>query len=190
VTPFAAASSALKRGRDRYDNLVHDMLVAWDILMGIAVGLWVLLRALHLHALQALRTEAAAAALAEANDVWADTRRSAWEERRLLLVDRRRSFVEVAKPLEPSLLCLWCLLHQHLSYRLRFARATREHALQALRARLTAALQTLHTGRATCGASLCWRFGRRAPSQCTCCLAIVAQSCLWCTRRGASFVPA
>jgi hypothetical protein len=77
------------------------MLVAWDAVVGVAVGLWIVLRAVHLHALLALRNEAAAAARAEVSDVWIDTRRSTWEARRGLLEARREAFNEVAKPLEP-----------------------------------------------------------------------------------------
>ena len=87
--------------RDAYDDLVRDMLVAWDVLVGVAVGICMVLRPLHLHALHALRTEASAALWAEENDVWADTRRGAWAARRQLLEARRVAFNEVAKPLEP-----------------------------------------------------------------------------------------
>jgi hypothetical protein len=99
--PSVTASSTFKSQRDSYDNLVRDMLVAWDGVVGVAVAMWIVLRALHLHALRVLRTEAIAAELAEETDDWADTRRSAWEARRLFLELRREAFNEVAKPLEP-----------------------------------------------------------------------------------------
>jgi hypothetical protein len=99
--PSAAASSNFQRGRDAYDNLVRHMLVAWDVLVGVAVGLWVVLRALHLHALRTLRVKAATATQAQASDVWVDTRWSAWDVRRRLLEAREEAFNEVAKPLEP-----------------------------------------------------------------------------------------
>jgi hypothetical protein len=72
--PSLHASSRYMSARDAYDNLVRDMLVVWDVVVAVAVGLWIALRALHQHALRALRTEAAAAARAEANDEWAETR--------------------------------------------------------------------------------------------------------------------
>jgi serine/threonine protein kinase len=99
--PSTAASLAFQSARDAYDNLVRDMLVTWDVVVGVAVVMWIVLRALHLQALRALRTEAAAAADAEENDVWRDTRRSAWGTRRCLLEARREAFNEIAKPLEP-----------------------------------------------------------------------------------------
>jgi hypothetical protein len=101
IEPSGAASFVFQSQRDAYDNLVRDMLVSWDVVVSVAVGMWIVLRALHHHALRALRTEAAATARAEENDEWADTRRSAWEVRRRLLVARREAFDEVAKPLEP-----------------------------------------------------------------------------------------
>jgi hypothetical protein len=103
-TPSIAASSTFHSQRDAYDDLVRNMLVAWDIVVGVAVGLWIVLRVLHLQAIRSLRTEAAAAALAEAADVWADTRRSAWGVRRRLLEARQEAFNEVAKPLEPYII--------------------------------------------------------------------------------------
>jgi hypothetical protein len=96
-----AASSTFKSQRDAYDNLVRDMLVAWDCVVGVAVAMWIVLRVLHWHALRLLRSEAIAASLAEEADVWVDTRRSAWEARRRYLELRREAFTEVAKPLEP-----------------------------------------------------------------------------------------
>jgi hypothetical protein len=100
-SPSTRASLVFQNGRDEYDNLVRNMLVAWDVVVGVAVGLWVALRTLHMLALRALRTEAVAAAQAEASDEWRDTRRSAWEARRRLLEARREAFNEVARPLEP-----------------------------------------------------------------------------------------
>jgi hypothetical protein len=101
VSPSIAASLAFQNARNAYDNLVRDMLVAWDSVVGAAVGMWVVLRVLHRRALQALRTEATAAANAEAADVWRDLRRSVWGARRRLLEARQEAFNEVAKPLEP-----------------------------------------------------------------------------------------
>jgi hypothetical protein len=101
IEPSFAASSTFENERNAYDNLVRHMLVAWNVLVGVAVGLWVWLRALHLHALRALRTETAAAAQAEAADEWGETRRSVWEARQHLLKARKQAFNEVAKPLEP-----------------------------------------------------------------------------------------
>ena len=99
--PSAAAALAFTSARDAYDNLVRDMLVAWDVVVVVAVGLWVMLRVLHLHALRALRTEANAAAQAEAADEWRGTRQSVWEARRCCLELRREAFNNVARPLEP-----------------------------------------------------------------------------------------
>jgi hypothetical protein len=100
-TPSNTASLMFQSKRDAYDNLVRYMLVAWDAVVGVAVGLWIVLRALHVRALRALRIEAAAAVRAEAADEWIDTRRSQWDVRRRLLEARREAFNEVAKPLEP-----------------------------------------------------------------------------------------
>jgi serine/threonine protein kinase len=97
----SAASLEFQRGRDEYIDLLRNMLIAWDVFAGLAIGLWAVLRILHRHALQTLRTEAATAEQAEANDEWFDTRRSAWKARRRLLEARREAFNEVAKPLEP-----------------------------------------------------------------------------------------
>jgi hypothetical protein len=99
--PSADASATFQRARDAYDSLVRDMLVAWDVLVSVAVGLWVVLRVVHRRALRDLRTETAEAARCEAVDGWADTRRSAWEARRRYLEAHRCAFNEVAKPLEP-----------------------------------------------------------------------------------------
>jgi hypothetical protein len=103
VMPSAAASATFQSTRDAYDNLVRGLLVAWDTVVCVAVGLWIALRAVHMQALRALRAETAAAARAEANDVWVDTRRSTWKARRGLLEARRGAFNDVAKPLEPCL---------------------------------------------------------------------------------------
>jgi serine/threonine protein kinase len=100
-SPSTPASLVFQNGRDEYDNLVRNMLVAWDAVVGVAVGMWVALRMLYILSLRALRTEAVAAARAEANDEWRDTRRGAWEARRRLLEARREAFNEVARPLEP-----------------------------------------------------------------------------------------
>ena len=99
--PSAAAALLFQTGRDRYDSLVRCMLVAWDVLVGVAVALWVVLRIMYRATLRELRADAAEAARAEASDAWADTRRSEWEARRELLEARREVFGDVAKPLEP-----------------------------------------------------------------------------------------
>jgi hypothetical protein len=101
VTPSETASAMFTSERDAYDELVREMLVAWDGLVVLAVGLWIVLRMLYRHALRVLRTEEAAVALAETSDVWADTRRGAWDARRRFLNARSDAFTEVAKPLEP-----------------------------------------------------------------------------------------
>jgi hypothetical protein len=77
------------------------MLVAWDVFVGVAILLWLVLRLLHCFGLWQLGIEATLAEEAEEADVWAGTRRSAWEARRRLWEARREAFVEVAKPLEP-----------------------------------------------------------------------------------------
>ena len=103
--PSITASLAFQNARDSYDNLVRDMLVTWDIVVGVAMGMWILLRASHLHGrVRALHIEAAAATEAEENDVWRNTRRNAWRLRRCLLEARREAFNEVAKPLEPYII--------------------------------------------------------------------------------------
>jgi hypothetical protein len=102
--PSIAASLAFQNARNAYDNLVRNMLVAWDSFVGVAVGMWVVLRVLHRRALLSLRTEATAAANAEAADVWRDLRRSVWGARRRLLEARQEAFNEVAKPLEPYII--------------------------------------------------------------------------------------
>ena len=86
--------------RSAYDNLVREMLVVWDVLVGIAIVLWVVLRLMYRYALRALRLEYEAMARAEMADEWADTRRSAWGVHYRLLYARRLAFVEVAEPLE------------------------------------------------------------------------------------------
>jgi serine/threonine protein kinase len=101
IVPSVVATSKFQSARDEYDNLVSDMLVAWDVLVGVAIAQWIVLRVLHHLALRALLTEAAEAAWAEESDEWADTRRGAWTTRRRLLEARREAFNEVAKPLEP-----------------------------------------------------------------------------------------
>jgi hypothetical protein len=53
LTPWFAASSTFESQRDAYDNLVRDMLMAWDCVVGVAVAMWIVLRALHWHALRA-----------------------------------------------------------------------------------------------------------------------------------------
>ena len=97
----SVASSKFQRGRNEYDNLVRDMLIAWDVLVGVAVVQWIVLRMMARNAIQALHTIAVAATRDEAADVWADTRRGAWRARQQVLQARRDAFAEVAKPLEP-----------------------------------------------------------------------------------------
>ena len=87
--PSLAASLEFEHGRAEYDNLVSDTLVAWDVLVGVAVVLWIVLRLMYLHALRMLRSKVVAVSRAEATDVWADTRRSAWAARRRLLEARK-----------------------------------------------------------------------------------------------------
>jgi hypothetical protein len=99
--PSAAASVKFQNGRTQYDSLVRDMLVVWDVLVGLAAALWAVLRMVHRSAARALRTEAVASAQAQAADVWADTRQSTWNARRRLLEASGEAFNEVAKPLEP-----------------------------------------------------------------------------------------
>jgi hypothetical protein len=99
--PSGQASSAFQGSRNAYDNLVGNMLLAWDLVVCLAVGLWIVLRVSYVLAQRALRTEAAAAAAAEASDEWRATRRSAWEARRRLFEARGEAFMEVVKPLEP-----------------------------------------------------------------------------------------
>jgi hypothetical protein len=99
--PALAATSTFKEERDDYDRLVRWMLVVWNILVGVTVILWFVLRAMYHLALRALRVEAAASAHLEANDMWASTRRSAWESRREVLLTRREAFSDMVKPLEP-----------------------------------------------------------------------------------------
>jgi hypothetical protein len=99
--PSMAASLAFQNARDAYDNLVRDMLVVWDGVVGVAVGLWILLRSLHEKALNRLHTEVQFAETAEQNDEWRLTRWRAWDEHIRLLRARREVFNEVAKPLEP-----------------------------------------------------------------------------------------
>jgi hypothetical protein len=99
--PFSTASVEFQSGRTQYDKLVRDMLVVWDGVVGVAVGLWVALRISHVRALRALRFEVDVAARAEGLDTWRDTRQSAWSARRALLEAQREAFNEVAKPLEP-----------------------------------------------------------------------------------------
>jgi serine/threonine protein kinase len=100
-TPTVAASQRFDAGRSEYDALVRNMLVAWDVLVGVAVALWIVLRLMYVHALREMRVKADADASAEASDVWADTRRTAWRARRTQLEARQEAFGEVAKPLEP-----------------------------------------------------------------------------------------
>ena len=101
LEPSADAPSKFQSGRDRYDNLVRNMLVARDDVVVVAVAMWIVLRAVHLHALRALRIEAAAVVHAKASDVWRKPWRSTWKARRRILEARREAFNEVAKPLEP-----------------------------------------------------------------------------------------
>lgn len=77
-TPATIASQKFKDGRQRYDDLVREMLIVWDVLVGLAIVLWTVLRVIHHHALRTLRIEESQAARAEAADEWADTRRSVW----------------------------------------------------------------------------------------------------------------
>ena len=100
-TPYVSAQARFRSGRDQYDKLVQNMLIAWDILVGCAIVLWLVLRLMHHRVVNAFRTQAKAVARAEANDIWVDTRRSAWAARRRLLQEQQKGFAEVAKPLEP-----------------------------------------------------------------------------------------
>jgi hypothetical protein len=99
--PSMAASLAFQNARDAYDNLVRDMLMVWDGVVGVAVGLWILLWSFHEKAVNRLHTEVQFAETAEQNDEWRLTRWRAWDEHIRLLRARREAFNEVAKPLEP-----------------------------------------------------------------------------------------
>jgi serine/threonine protein kinase len=88
-------------GRAAFDNLVREMLIAWDVLVGVAVVLWLVLRLLYWRLLVQLRNDTVAATQAEAEDEWAATRHSAWEAQLQLLKAREDAFSDVAKPLEP-----------------------------------------------------------------------------------------
>jgi hypothetical protein len=99
--PSMAASLAFQNARDAYDNLVRDMLVVWDGVVGVAVGLWIVLRSFHQNALDHLHAETRFAATVAHHDEWRLTRWRAWNEHFRLLKSRGEAFDEVAKPLEP-----------------------------------------------------------------------------------------
>jgi hypothetical protein len=183
--PSNSASVRFRSAREDYDNLVRNMMVAWDVVVGVAMGMWIALRALHEHALRALRSEVAATTEEEARDEWLGTRRSFWGARRLLLEAQREAFNEVAKPLEPYIApsrtspYLFCFLHRHLSCRRDFARITLGQAPQALQTswRAKALRPTFRTARVTFGASLCLPFAHSELSLCTLRRASAAPSC-------------
>ena len=99
--PSVAASVEFQSAREKYDELMRNMLLAWDVFAGLTILLWITLRLLHRHAQHTLDNEALMTSQAEVQDVWADTRRSVWKARRNFLNARREAFAEVAKPLEP-----------------------------------------------------------------------------------------
>jgi hypothetical protein len=76
------------------------MLVAWNVVVGVAVSLWILLRLVHQWTQRRLRVQAAKVAHARDRDEWVATRRSAWEAQFRLLEARADAFAEVFKPLE------------------------------------------------------------------------------------------
>lgn len=94
-------TARFERGRDSYDNLVREMLVVWDVAVGVAVLLWIVLRLLYRWMQSCLRVQGDAAMHARAEDVWAATRRSAWESQLRLMEARSNAFAEIANPLEP-----------------------------------------------------------------------------------------
>jgi hypothetical protein len=88
-------------GRQEYDSLVRKMLVAWNVMVGVAMSLWVVLRLAYKWAQSKLQADVHIVEQTQRDDVWASTRRSAWDAQRLLLVARGKAFADVAKPLEP-----------------------------------------------------------------------------------------
>lgn len=100
VTPVTVASAEFSQGRREYDALLRSTLVAWDVLAGVTVFLWVALRLLYRRVLQSLTTGAAELDAIAAADEWASTRQSVWNSRRRELGAMREAFTEVARPLE------------------------------------------------------------------------------------------
>eukprot|EP00037_Helgoeca_nana_P026854 m.304884 g.304884 ORF g.304884 m.304884 type:complete len:747 (-) comp27334_c0_seq2:1511-3751(-) len=99
--PGIAASKRFDAGRDAFDRLIQETLLIWDGLLGVAVLLWVGLRWTHTQMAAGWRRMVVAEAKEEAQDEWADTRRSGWRARRTLLEVQREVGVEIASPLEP-----------------------------------------------------------------------------------------
>eukprot|EP00038_Savillea_parva_P029806 m.73591 g.73591 ORF g.73591 m.73591 type:complete len:1221 (+) comp8848_c0_seq1:376-4038(+) len=101
VAPNAAASQRFESGRASYDSLLQDMLLAWNVVVGVVIVLWIVLRLIYHFALRELKALLQTVATAEGQDLWATTRRSAWNARQQLVVTRRDVFAEVVTPMEP-----------------------------------------------------------------------------------------
>ena len=94
-------TAKFERGRESYDNLVREMLMVWDVAVGVAVLLWIVLRLLYYRLQSRLKAQTEDVTRARVHDVWAATRRSAWESQMQLMEARRDVFAQIASPLEP-----------------------------------------------------------------------------------------
>lgn len=99
-SPQTIASHTFESSRDEYDDLVRSMLLAWDAVVGLAILLWMALRVRHHRTVRAYTEELDASRRQEADDEWADTRRSEWRAERRLVQARQAAFEEIAAPLE------------------------------------------------------------------------------------------
>ena len=91
-------------GRRRYDELVQNMLIVWNTLLGVTTVLWVCLRVTFSSKLRAWRISSADLARQESDDEWAATRRSEWHDKHELLRIQREGYAEISKPLEQYIL--------------------------------------------------------------------------------------
>lgn len=95
----------------QYNQLEQIMLQVWLGVLGIAIVLWLYLRYVY-HGFITLWSRAVDATnAAEAEDVWAATRRGQWQANRELLLLRKDACAEIFLPLEPYvvvfMLFLW-----------------------------------------------------------------------------------
>lgn len=98
--PGHGASLRFESARSEYDGLVQRMLQVWAGLLGAVVLSWVGFRRRYTLLLRAWKEVLLAAAAAEAEDEWADTRRGAWKAQRAMLALQREAYAAVAAPLE------------------------------------------------------------------------------------------
>jgi hypothetical protein len=99
-TPGNEARARFVQGRTEYNTLVQHMLQVWDVMVFMAIVLWVGLRWAYYRADQSCQRLIKDVAAAVGDDPWLATRRSAWRSQLKEINARLDEYVDVAQPLE------------------------------------------------------------------------------------------